>query len=50
MLGSRSVSNSLFFTDDFPVDVELVTFYCYLILGNLALGKKLENSDNHHFL
>ena len=50
MIGSKLVPNGLIFSDDTPVDIQLVNFFCYLILGNWALGQKLENSNNHHFL
>ena len=50
MISSRLVPNGLFFSDDTPVDIQLETFFCYFILGNWALGEKLENSNNHHFL
>ena len=33
-VGSRLVSNGLIFSDDIPVDTQLITFFYYLILGN----------------
>ena len=34
MVGLKLVSHSLNFSYDNPVDIQLVTFYCYLILRN----------------
>ena len=34
MVGSRFVLNDLIFWDNILVDIQLVTFFCYLILGN----------------
>ena len=34
IVGSRLVSNGLIFSDDTLIDIQLVTFYYYLLLGN----------------
>ena len=50
MVGSRLVSNGLFFLGDTLIDIHLVTFYYYPMLVNEELGQKLKSSDNHNRL
>ena len=42
MVCSRLVSNGLIFSDNVLVDIQLVTFFCSLILGNI--GEKTRKS------
>ena len=46
MVGSRLVSNGLIFSDDIPVNTQLVTFCYYPMLGKVVLRQKLKVSDN----
>ena len=48
MLASRLVSNGLIFSDDIPVDTQLVTFFLLSNISKLNIGAK--NSDNHRHL
>ena len=50
MVGSRLVSNGLFFLGDTLIGIRLVTFYYYPVLVNEALVQKLKSSDNYNRL
>ena len=40
MVGSRLVSNGLIFSDDIPVDIQLVTLSLLSIINELSIGAK----------
>ena len=40
MVGSRLVSNGLIFSDDIPVDIQLVTLSLLSIINELRIGAK----------
>ena len=42
MIGSRLVSNGLIFSDDIPVDIQLVTFLLLSYIMELSIGEKNE--------
>ena len=42
MIGSRLVSNGLIFSDDIPVDIQLVTFLLLSYIKELSIGEKNE--------
>ena len=51
MIGEWLGSNGLIFSDDIPVDIQLVTLLLLLLLSNfneLSLGPKLKNFGNQH--
>ena len=50
MVCSSLVSNSLTFSDDIPLDIQLVTFLLFSTVSELSIGAKTKNSDNHHYL
>ena len=40
MIGSKLVSNGLIFSDDIPVDIQLVTFLLLSNITELSIGRK----------
>ena len=42
MIGSRLASNGLIFSDDIPVDIQLVTFLLLSYIMELNIGEKKE--------
>ena len=42
MIGSRLVSNGLIFSDDIPVDIQLVIFLLLSYIMELSIGEKNE--------
>ena len=40
MIGSRLVSNGLIFSDDIPIDIQVVTFLLLSNISDLSVGEK----------
>ena len=40
MIGSRLVSNGLIFSDDIPIDIQVVTFLLLSNIRDLSVGEK----------
>ena len=50
MVSSKLVSIGLIFSDNIPVNIELVTFLLLFNISELRIWQNLKNSDNHRHL
>ena len=50
IVGSKPVSNGLIFSDDIPVNIQLVTFFFLSNIRELSNGTKTRKFDSHHLL
>ena len=50
MVSSKLVSIGLIFSDNIPVNIQLVTFLLLFNISELRIWQNLKNSDNHRHL